>query len=207
VGIVPDVRSSYTSVAHPSLYVPLSSERVRTIMFVARVAPGAKLLVSDVRSLIQAAGVDVTTVSIRSVAAGLEAGLGDQKFRAVLFSVFGATALLLAALGLYAVAAYEVAQRRHEIGIRMAVGASGADVQRLIVRQALVPVLVGTLIGVAGTYWAGASIQSFLYQVDARDLGTLVLVALVLFASTAMAAWIPAHRAARLDPAAVLRAP
>ena len=123
----------------------------------------------------------------------------------MLFSAFGITALVLAALGLYAVGAYEVAQRKREVGIRLAIGGSASAVEWLIVRQALVPVMIGILAGLAGTYWAAEFIQAFLYRVDARDPGTLAIVALVLLSSTGIAAWLPAHRAAHADPAAVLR--
>ena len=113
----------------------------------------------------------------------------------MLFSAFGIAALALAALGLYAVGAYEVAQRKREVGIRLAIGGSASAVEWLIVRQALVPVMIGILVGLAGTYWAAKFIQAFLYQVDARDPATLAGVTFVLMGSTAIAAWLPARRA------------
>jgi putative ABC transport system permease protein len=134
----------------------------------------------------------------------LRSGLTDHKFRALLFSVFGVTALLLAALGLYAVGAYEVTRREREMGIRLAIGGSRGSVQRLIMRQTLTPVLVGLIAGLCGTYWSARFLQSFLYQIEARDPATLIGVMLMLVGSTALAAWLPARRAGRLDPAAVL---
>ena len=114
----------------------------------------------------------------------------DQKFRAMLFSAFGITALALAALGLYAVGAYEVAQRKREVGIGLAIGGSASAVEWLIVRQALVPVTIGIVVGLAGTYWAAKFLQAFLYQVDARDPATLAVVTFVLMSSTGIAAWL-----------------
>jgi ABC-type antimicrobial peptide transport system permease subunit len=124
----------------------------------------------------------------------------------VVFSAFGLTALILAAVGLYAVGSYEVAQRQREVGIRLAIGASAPGVQWLLVRQALMPVMVGILAGITATYWAGTFIQAFLHQVDARDPATLGIVTLLLVIATAIAAWLPAYRAGRLDPAVILRA-
>jgi ABC-type antimicrobial peptide transport system permease subunit len=140
------------------------------------------------------------------VSQGLRSGLADQRFRALLFSLFGVTALVLAAVGLYAVGAYEVTRREREMGIRLAIGSSSGAVQWLIMRQTLTPVLIGLIPGLVGTYWAASFVQLFLYQVDARDLTTLSIVVVVLLAATALAAWLPAYRAARLDLAAVLRA-
>jgi ABC-type antimicrobial peptide transport system permease subunit len=124
----------------------------------------------------------------------------------VLFSAFGLTALILAAVGLYAVGAYEAAQRRREVGIRMAIGGSARAVQWLIVRQAMAPVIVGLAVGLAVAYWAAKFLQAFLHQVDARDPAHFALVVLVLMSATAIAAWLPAHQASRFDPTTVLRA-
>ncbi|MGH9371591.1 MAG: FtsX-like permease family protein [Vicinamibacterales bacterium] len=101
---------------------------------------------------------------------------------------------------------YEVARRKREVGIRLAIGTSPGRVQWLMLQQTLAPVIVGVTAGLAGTYWAAPFVQSFLYQVDARDPSALASVVLLLLASTAMAGWVPARRAARLDPSAVLRA-
>jgi ABC-type antimicrobial peptide transport system permease subunit len=145
-------------------------------------------------------------VTVGNVSQRLHSGLTDQRFRALLFSVFGATALLLAAFGLYAVGAFEVTRREREMAIRLAIGASSGALQWLIMRQTVTPVLAGLLVGLCGAYWGASFMQTFLHGVDARDPITLALVVLVLLTSTALAAWLPARRAARLDPAAVLRA-
>jgi ABC-type antimicrobial peptide transport system permease subunit len=176
------------------------------VQFAIRMRPGAVLVSSTVRAQLRAAGVTSGVVTVRGVEAEIQRGLGDQRFRAVLFSAFGLTALVLAAVGLYAVGSYEAAQRRREVGIRLAIGGSTRAVQWLIVRQALAPVLVGLAVGLGATYWAAKFMQTFLHQVDARDPSTLALVVAVLVVSTAVAAWLPAQRASGLDPATVLRA-
>jgi ABC-type antimicrobial peptide transport system permease subunit len=109
-------------------------------------------------------------------------------------------------VGLYAVGSFEVAMRRSEMGVRMSLGATAGNLQRLVIREALTPVVVGILAGLIVTYWGAKFLQSFLYHVDARDPVTYVLVVLVLIATAIVAAWLPARRAARTDPATVLRA-
>jgi putative ABC transport system permease protein len=205
VGVVSDVRSSYGASPAPSLYVPLNAKDFRVAQFVVKTAPEAPPVISEIRARPLQAGVAASSVNTRSVEEELRGGLRDQKFRAMLFSAFGIMALALAALGLYAVGAFEVAQRRRELGIRLAIGGSASAVEWLIVRQALVPVMIGIVVGLAGTYWAAEFIQAFLYQVDARDPATLAVVTFVLLSSTGLAAWLPARRAAHLDPAEVLR--
>jgi predicted permease len=205
VGVVSDVRAAYSAPSSPSLYLPLNDRNFRLAQFVVRMPPGVPPVLSDVRRRLSEAGVAASAVNMRDVEDGLRSGLGDQRFRAVLFSVFGITALILAAVGLYAVAANEAAQRQREVAIRLAIGGSAPGVQRLIVRQALVPVVVGIVLGIAGTYWAATFIQAFLHNVDGRDPAMLVLVAAVLLVSTGIAAWLPAYRAVRLNPAAILR--
>lgn len=206
VGVVSDIRSSHAATPIPSLYLPLSSHNFRRAEFVIRMAPGATPAVADIRSRILQAGVPAASVAVGDVSQGLRSGLADQRFRALLFSLFGVIALLLASLGLYAVGAFEVARREREMGIRLAIGSSRSAILWLIIRQTVTPVLVGLVAGLCGTYWAASFVQSFLFQVDARDPRTLTIVLIVLLVSTALAAWLPARRAARLDPAAVLRA-
>jgi ABC-type antimicrobial peptide transport system permease subunit len=150
-------------------------------------------------------------VGARSVAGlavqdALEPSLKDPRFRAVLLGAFAVCALLLAAAGLYALAAFEVSLRRYEMGVRLTLGASAREIQRLVVFEALRPVVVGAAIGAVVAVWAGKFLQSFLYKVDAHDPWTMGLVALVLIMTAVAAAWMPARRAARTDPAVVLRA-
>jgi putative ABC transport system permease protein len=204
VGVVRDLRPSHTAGTMPSLYLPLASKGFRRAMFVLRMAPGTAPALSDVRTRFAERGLP-STVTLQAVSLRLGSLLGDLKFRAMLFSVFGATALILAALGLYAISAYDAAQRRREVGIRLAIGSSAAAVQWLIVRQTVTPVIAGAALGLAGAYWAATFVQAFLYQVDARDPGTLVIVTSVLLMVTTIAAWLPAYRASRLDPSTVLR--
>jgi putative ABC transport system permease protein len=123
----------------------------------------------------------------------------------VLLAFFAASALFLAALGLYGVMAYSVAQRTGEIGIRMALGAQKSDVLLLVQRQGLVLVLIGLVIGVAGALALTRLMTTLLFRVEATDPVTFVLVAGVLIAVSLMACLVPARRAAKVDPIVALR--
>jgi ABC-type antimicrobial peptide transport system permease subunit len=122
-----------------------------------------------------------------------------------LFSVFGLSALALAAIGIYGLMAYSVEQRTQEIGIRMALGATTSQVRRLVVGQGLILTSVGMVVGVAGSLALAKVMSSLLFGVEARDPGVFLTVPLVLAIVAAIAAWIPARRASRVDPIDALR--
>jgi ABC-type antimicrobial peptide transport system permease subunit len=124
---------------------------------------------------------------------------------ALLTSFFGGLALLLAMIGLYGLTSYGVARRRGEIGIRMALGASQGAVLWLVLRDVVVLLGCGAAVGVAASLAAGRLIASLLYGVKPADAATLAAAVLVLAASTSLAGYLPARRAARIDPTAALR--
>jgi ABC-type antimicrobial peptide transport system permease subunit len=122
-----------------------------------------------------------------------------------MFAAFGALALVLAAIGLYSVIAYNVAQRTHELGVRVALGAQARDLIRLVVTDGLRVALVGIVIGAAVAFWAGKWVASLLFSVSPRDPAVFVVVALSLIAVAVVASWVPAMRASRVDPNVALR--
>jgi hypothetical protein len=129
----------------------------------------------------------------------------QERLVAMMSGFFGALALLLAGLGLYGVVAQAVGARRTEIGLRMALGAQPAGIVRLVFRRVGVFIVAGLAVGLAGSWWAVRFIAPLLFQVEARDPMTFSGTAAVLVAVGVLAAWVPARRAARLDPATVLR--
>jgi putative ABC transport system permease protein len=137
----------------------------------------------------------------------VEPTLRDPRFRAVLLGVLALTGLSLAAVGLFAMASYDAAARHHELGVRVALGASPGSLKRLVVREACLPVVAGAALGLAATWWITTVVQAFLFRVDARNPLYYLLVLGVLVATASLAAWAPARRAARVDPIAALKVP
>jgi ABC-type antimicrobial peptide transport system permease subunit len=135
----------------------------------------------------------------------VEATVTQERLIALLSAFFGGLALLLAAVGLYGVVAHAVRAQQTEIGLRMALGAAPSSIVRLVFQRVGVLIAAGVAFGLAGSLWAARSVETLLFQLEARDPVTFAGAAAVLVAVGVLAAWMPARRAARLDPATVLR--
>jgi putative ABC transport system permease protein len=142
---------------------------------------------------------------IRTMDDMLARSVAQQKFNMLLLSIFASIALLLAAVGIYGVIAYSVAQRTHEIGIRMALGAGRPSVRNMVLREGIAKGTVGVLCGACGAFFLSRPLTGLLFGVSAHDVGMFVAMALLLEVVTVFAAFIPARRAARLDPVRALR--
>jgi putative ABC transport system permease protein len=163
------------------------------------------VLDKELRAAIKQVAPDMTEMSLQPMEEAIANSLNQRRLALRLVTGFGAVALLLAAIGIYGVLAYSVAQRRREIGIRMALGSSRAEVIRLVARQAGVMVLCGLALGTAGAWPAGHAVKSFLFGVKALDPWTLIATAAILLLVCAVAAIVPAWRAAQVDPMEALR--
>jgi ABC-type antimicrobial peptide transport system permease subunit len=135
----------------------------------------------------------------------VNASIAQERLVAALSGFFGGLALLLAALGLYGITAYAVTRRHVELGIRMALGTSPAGIVRLVLSRVTLLVGGGILIGVVASFWAAAFIGPLLFGVAPRDPATMAIAIGVLATVGVLAGWLPARRAARIDPAQVLR--
>ena len=135
----------------------------------------------------------------------VDESLAGDRFSTVLFSSFAGVALLLAAIGIYGVMSFAVAQRTHEIGLRIALGAGPNQVLRLVLGEGMVLAFLGLLVGLAGTYFIGRVMKTLLYQVNAMDPAAISAVASVLLLSAFFACYIPARRATQVDPMVALR--
>jgi putative ABC transport system permease protein len=135
----------------------------------------------------------------------VENSVGPRKFPMLLLSGFAIVALVLTAIGVYGVVSYGVAQRTHEIGIRIALGAQAARIYKLIARQAMIPVVVGVAVGVGAALALSKYLQSQLYSVRATNPFVLCCAALLLIVVAALACFVPARRACRVDPLVALR--
>jgi putative ABC transport system permease protein len=127
------------------------------------------------------------------------------RFLSQVLELFAAIALLLAVIGIYGVISYSIGERRHELGLRMALGAQRGQVLGLVLRQAMVLSFIGVVIGVAGSFAATPLLAEFLYGVKAHDMLTLVLVSSLLMAVAFVASYVPARHATKIDPMQTLR--
>ena len=210
VGVVAD--AVYTTPRDgmlPQLYVPLAQREARdwnsyAVLTIKAVSGQRGLVERDVATALTRAEPTVVFTS-RTFDQMIDATATQERLVAMMSGFFGALALLLAGLGLYGVVAHAVSARRREIGLRMALGALPAGVVRLVFRRVGVLIVAGLALGLAGSWWAARFISPLLFQVESRDPTTFAGTAAVLVAVGVLAAWVPARRAARLDPATVLR--
>jgi len=205
VGVVSDTRERQGSEIQPELFSPASPHSNSSLSFLARRLPDRVLDQAQIQEAIRREFGATTRVRVSAVSVGLDSWLENPKFYGRLFGSFAFVGLLLSIVGLFAVTSFEVSFRQHEIGVRMALGASRGNIERAIVADAIRPVVFGIVLGGLIAYWAAQYLQTLLYQVDARDLSSYVVVTLALIVAASMAAWRPARRAARIDPWKILR--
>jgi predicted permease len=207
VGVVGDVREdSLEARPRPTIYVDYRQRPqatgsftlvLRTTAQLAVVIPAAREIVRDLDPNVPPSFNTFTEV--------FSASLKTRRFNLTLVGVFAATALLLAVAGIYGVMAYSVARRTHEMGVRIALGASAPDVLRLVLSQAMLTTVVGVAVGIAGSFILTRAMQSLLFGVSATDPVTLAGVALLLGFAALLACYIPARRATMVDPMVALR--
>jgi ABC-type antimicrobial peptide transport system permease subunit len=206
VGIAENIKSSSLS-DDPGFYYYVPSAQFspqRGGLFVRTRGPATQFVEAIRRQLQrQMPGAAYLTVTAFDDIVGNESQ--SWKLGATMFVAFGVLALLLAGIGLYSVIAYNVAQRTHELGVRVALGAQTADVVRLVVSEGLWLGATGVAIGCGVALWAGQWVKPLLFDESPRDPAVFALVALVLLGVTIAASWIPARRAARVDPQVALR--
>jgi putative ABC transport system permease protein len=212
VGVVAD--AVYTTPREgmlPTMYVPLAQREPREWNFwgdavlTIKAASGQHALVErDIATALTQADPTVVFTS-GTFDQMVDATVTQERLVAMMSGFFGALGLLLAGLGLYGTVAHAVSARRTEIGLRMALGAQPTGIVRLVFRRVSVLIMAGLALGLAGSWWAARFIAPLLFQVEARDPMTFSGTAAVLVAVGVLAAWVPARRAARLDPATVLR--
>jgi len=144
-------------------------------------------------------------LTFRPLSGQIDASLTQERVLAQLAGFFGVVALVLAGLGLYGVTSYAVNRRRTEFGVRMALGATPGSVVALVLARACILVLLGLVIGATASMWASKFVALLLYGVDPRQPSTVACAAGLLAAVAGVAAWLPARRGARIDPAVTLR--
>ena len=216
VGVVGNVRQFRLRVyPFPEIYAPYAQQaqhcgagdtetRLHKSL-VLRTSAESKGLIDSVRSAVAELDKDSPVFGIRPVQETISSSTNLERFYTQLLGGFAVVALLLAAIGIYGVISYSVSERRHEIGLRMALGAQSAQVLQLVLREGLILSLAGVSIGLAGSFGATPLLSNFLYGVKPHDPLTLMLVSLFLVGITILATYIPAFRATKVDPMVTLR--
>jgi len=171
---------------------------------VIRTAGDPAAFATTLRREVQALDKDQPIYNVRTMDDQVMNSLGTRRVSMELFAVFACAALLLAALGIYGVMAYSVTQRTQEIGIRMALGAQRSNVLALVMRQGMSLTVIGVVVGVAGAFALTRLMANLLFGVAATDPLTFVAIPLLLLFVALVACYLPARRAARLDPAIAL---
>jgi putative ABC transport system permease protein len=210
-GVVGDVKHrGLDRETQPEMYVPylqplLPSWGVPPMFLVVRSESEPASLIAAVRSVVQELDRDQPVYSIATTDQLISRSIAPRRFNMTLLAVFATLALALAAVGIYGVMAYAVTQRTQEIGIRMALGAQGRDVLRMVVGQGMELVALGLVIGLAGALAATRAVKSLLYDVSPTDPWTFAGVALLLVVVTLLACYFPARRAMKVDPIVALK--
>jgi predicted permease len=206
IGIARDIK--YITLGEeptPYLYSPMSQFYLASATLQVRTAGEPRQLISAVQREVQMMDQDLPVFGIRAMGQHLRGALMAPRLAAMLLGIFGAAALLLAAVGIYGVVSYAVAQRTREIGVRIALGARPGQIVWLVLRRGMFPVWAGMLIGLGASVAATRLLASFLYGVSVTDPITFLAVAVLLGGVALLASYLPARRAMKVDPMVALR--
>ncbi len=187
------------------MYAPLAQDGFGSMWVVARTTGDPTELMADARQVVRALDPAMPAYSMNTLEDVISESVAPRRFPMLLLGLFAAIAVGLAAVGLYGVVAYGVSLRTQEIGIRMAIGAGRGDVLRMIVAGGMRVALVGVIVGIAGALALSRLMRTMLFGVTGVDPASYAATALMLLAVAALACYIPARRAMRLDPLSALR--
>jgi putative ABC transport system permease protein len=205
VGVFQNVRGAGQREDYPEIDVPFWQNPWPQVSMVVRTEGEPTAVTRSVASAINSVDPDLPLAGVRTVEDIVSESLAIDRFSMVLFSSFGLLGLMLAAVGIYGVMAFGVAQRTHEFGIRMALGAQRSRVVRLVLKEGTIVAVVGALIGLGGVYLVGRAMQSTLYGVGAMDGVAVGATAALLLIVSVLACLVPALRASRVEPMTALR--
>jgi len=189
----------------PEVYVPYAQASVGSIVVLLRASGDPSALTAAVKAQVWTLDRDLPLDGVRPLTAALADAVGEPRLRMLLLNGFAAVALLLAALGIYGVTAYSVARRTRDIGVRLALGARRSDVLRFVLAEGLRPTLWGGAVGLVAAFALTRALRRLLFGVTALDPLTYTIAAIVLVFAALLAAYVPARRAARIDPVIALR--
>ncbi|HEX4319898.1 MAG TPA: ABC transporter permease [Acidobacteriaceae bacterium] len=205
VGVFHDVRGNGLREGRPEIEVPFWQIPWPTANFGIRTSSDPALMTKSIQDAVHSVDPEIALAEPHTMDEIKSLMLSGDRFTMILYGAFALVALSLAAVGIYGVMAFTVAQREHEIGLRMALGASRGRVVNMILKEGMMLALAGLGLGLVGAYFVGKALQSGLYGVGALDGTAIAAVAVVLFSAAALASWVPARRAASVQPMQALR--
>ena len=206
VGVVGDVKDSPdSSTTVPAFYFSTAQSPIRQTMLAVRTTAAPAATIASVREELHHLDGNVPIAEVKPLEVISEAAVAGRRFTFWLVGCFAATALTLAAIGIYGVLSYLVAQRTREIGVRMALGAQASDIIRLTLKQGMRPTIIGVVLGLAGAFALTQLMSSLLFDVSATDPGTFIASTLLLILVALLPCWLPARRASKIDPMEALR--
>ena len=206
VGVLKDAKyNSVRDPAPPTMYVPYHQNRAGSAVIEVRTAADPTSVTSGVREAVRQVDATLPMMDVSTQLEQVERRFQQEKLFAQAYTLFGGLAMLVASIGLFGLMSYTVSRRTNEIGIRMALGAQGADVMRQVLRESMILVAVGVAIGVATAYGAGRLLSTMLFGLAANDVMTIAGATLIMVAVSGLAGFLPARRASRVDPMVALR--
>ena len=206
VGVVGDIRhNGLAADSWREMYVNQYQAPTAGANLVVRAASDPTRLTAAIKSEAHQMDKDVPVYNVQTMEKLVSESVAQPRFRTLLLAIFAAIAMTLAAVGIYGVMSYYVTQRTHEIGIRMALGASSRDVMKMVVRQGMALAVAGLGIGLVGAFLLSKLMASLLYQISASDPATFAIISATLAAVAFLASYVPARRATKVDPLVALR--
>jgi putative ABC transport system permease protein len=207
VGVVGDMKARGANEAAPAtIYLPFDQAPITEVSLLVRSTASPTLIVNEARAAIKEIDADLPVFDVKTMTDAVSESVAQPRFYAILLGSFAGIALLIAALGIYGVISYAVSQRTRELGIRIALGAQRERVVRLVIGQGLTLTLLGIVLGVAGAVVLTRLISSLLFGVAAADPLTFISVAVLFVLVACLASYLPARRAAGVDPIIAMRA-
>ena len=212
VGVVGDTKQAFEAATQPTLYVPYEQYPIeilggmyRSLSIVLKTAGDPASAAGGLRAAVQEVDRDQPLVRLRTMEEAMAESVSQPRLRTMLLALFSAVALEVSLVGVYGVMAYAVSERTHEIGVRMALGASAADIRSLVVGQGTRLAGIGIGLDIAGALATSRGLGALLFGVSATDPATFALAAVFLAVAGVAAAYVRARRASRIDPVVLLR--
>ncbi len=206
IGVVGDMRGTALAEApEPTAYLSMAQHPMSSLSIVVRAEGNPASLAGSLRNIVRDLDREVPVYSVQTMSERVASSLGRERFFATLIGVFAGVALILSAVGLYGVIAYAVTQRTRELGVRVALGASASRISRMVIGEGVGLTAAGLVVGIAGAASVSKLLSTFLFGVTGADALTFIGVVGTLSVVAVLASWLPARRAARVDPLVAMR--